>query len=109
MPIDYNEKRAIYFPQGDLTASYYFDRVTEVLRDLSVEDISNINDAIEIYQCKLIYENNIEYFSDTLSAPPSKSINKLFSTACRIAVNTLKNQRLLEVFNEIEIQYIEQF
>ena len=109
MHIDYNEKRAIYFPQGDLMSSYYFDRVTEVLRDLSVEDISNINDAIEIYQCKLIYENNIEYFSDILPALPSKSIDKLFSTACQMAVNTLKNQRLLKIFNEIEIQYIEQF
>ena len=109
MPIDYNEKRAIYFPQGDLASSYYFDRVTEVLRDSSVEDILNINDAIEIYQCKLIYDNNIEYFSDTLPALTPKSVNKLFSTTCRMTVNTLKNQRLLEVFNEIEIQYIEQF
>lgn len=109
MPIDYNEKRALYFPQGDLMSSYYFDRVTDVLRDLSVEDISNINDAIEIYQCKLIYNNNIEYFSDILPALPPESINKLFSTACQTAVNILKNQRLLEVFNEIEIQYIEQF
>lgn len=109
MPIDFNEKRAIYFPQGDLMFSYYFNRVTEILRDSSTEDISNINDAIEIYQCKLIYNNNIEYFSDTLPALPPKSIDKLFDTACRMAINTLKNQRLLEIFNEIELQYIEQF
>lgn len=109
MPTDFNEKRAIYFPREDLMASYYFNRVVEILRDSSVEDISNINDAIEIYQCKLIYDHNIEYFSNTLPALPPKSINKLFSTACRMAVNTLKNQRLLKIFNEIEIQYIEQF
>ena len=109
MPIDFNEKRAIYFPQGDLMFSYYFNRVTEILRDSSTEDISNINDAIEIYQCKLIYNNNIEYFSDTLPALPPKSIDKLFDAACRMAINTLKNQRLLEIFNEIELQYIEQF
>ena len=103
MSTDFNEKRAIYFPREDLMASYYFNRAVEILRDSSVEDISNINDAIEIYQCKLIYEHNTSYFSDTCPIISSKSVNKIFSEACRTTTITLNEQGLSRTFNEIEI------
>ena len=109
MPTDFNKERAIYFPQEDLMASYYFNQALKILRDSSVEDISNINDAIEIYQCKLIYEHNTSYFSDICSIISSESVKKIFSEACRTATTTLNEQELSRTFNEIEIQYIEQF
>lgn len=82
MPVESDLKRAEYFPCSDLAASWYFDRAAAVINDWSEQDVATVNDAIEVYQCKLIAENYGEYLAvseDSLNSIASD----LFGAACR--------------------------
>lgn len=104
MPVESNLKRAEYFPRSDLAASWYFDRAAAVINDWSEQDVATVNDAIEVYQCKLIAENYGEYLAvseDSLNSVDSG----LFGAACRFTSRLLQSECLAAIFDSIDLQY----
>lgn len=109
MPSDFDGKRARYYPPPDLAATYYFDRAIKVLTTSDEKDIQDVNDAIEVYQCKLIAE---KYGCQLGGYDPEvlvKSAKKLFGAACNLVSGLIDRWGLVAVFDGVEILYCSAF
>lgn len=85
-------------------ASQYFDRAATVLNNWSEQDVATINDAIEVYQCKLIAEDYGEHLAiseDSLNSV----VSSLFGAACRFTSRFLQSKCLAAIFDSIDLQY----
>lgn len=101
---EFNHERAVYYPPYDLAAGMHVDRVKKVLLD-DIPEEASINDAIEYHQAKLTVEKYPEFFdSDALGELIERSTDH-FSAACRLIHCQLSDKSLLEISNELELQY----
>ena len=77
-----------------MSTSRYFDRATMVLNNWSKQDVVTINDAIEVYQCKLIAENYGEYLDIPDANKLKNAVSTLFGASCRLALDLVQSSDL---------------
>lgn len=71
--------------------------------------IATINDAIEAHQLKLTFETAPEFFEDAEGIDVTSAVLALFASACKYTRETLETSGILDVYEEIEMQYATQF
>ena len=108
MPAEFNLERVVYRPQVDQIIPESLRRTVEVLKGWTKRDVKSVNDAIEVYQCKLIAEMYGEHLKAD-SAALITSGKQLFTIACNLISNLLQSKNLSVIFDSVEMQYIEQF
>lgn len=104
-----NHNRVTYYSRNDWSAGYYRDRCIEMLTRSETYSPATINDAIEAHQCKLMVDNIPELFKGIASLDSGESAKRLFSIACKFINQLLSCNSVDEVFELVELQYIEQF
>lgn len=106
---EFNPVRAIHYGRNDWAAGAFSDRVREVLPALAADPIGSINDAIEAHQSKLMLEDIPELFdADELPALRKKT-SKAFGNACRYVNTFLREKGIVQLYDQLERQYAEQF
>lgn len=106
---DFNHARIVSYGRNDLAAGAFKDRCLHILKEGPRFQIATINDAIEAHQLKLTFETIPELFEDAEDIDVASAISALFANACRYTRETLAPSRILEIYEEIEMQYATQF
>ena len=106
---DFNHARIVFYGRNDLAAGAFKDRCLHILKEGPRFQIATINDAIEAHQLKLTFETIPELFEDAEDIDVASAISALFANACRYTRETLAPSRILEIYEEIEMQYATQF
>lgn len=65
MPAEFNAERAQFYPSNDLAYAWFKDRVIEVLTTWQDADIKDINDCIEVHECKRTIEVHEHIFPES--------------------------------------------
>lgn len=71
--------------------------------------IATINDAIEAHQLKLTFETVPELFKEAEVGDAASAVAALFANACKYTCEALKSSGILDIYEEVEIQYATQF
>ncbi len=108
MPKESNSTRVVYYPPTDLACGYCKGRIIDIL-STNDSSINNINEAIEVHQCKLYVECVPSLFDDNVALSIKKNADEKFSVACKFVNGCLDATSLNTLFEEVEIQYISQF
>lgn len=108
MPKEFNSTRVVYYPPTDLACGYCKDRIIDIL-STNDSSINDINEAIEIQQCKLYVECVPDLFDDEALSSMRKNADEKFSAACKFVNECLDATSLNALFDEVELQYISQF
>ena len=106
---DFNHARIVSYGRNDLAAGAFKDRCLYILEEGPHFQIATINDAIEARQLKLTFETVPELFEDAEDIDVASAISALFANACRYTRETLASSRILEIYEETEMQYATQF
>ena len=106
---DFNNTRIISYDRNDWAVGAFIDRCLHILREGSRIQIAEINDAIEAHQLKLTYETVPEFFEDAEVADVASAVAALFANACKYTRKTLETSVILDVYEEVEMQYATQF
>jgi len=109
MSADNNPDRAKFYPPNDLAAGMYRDRVAKVLSTWTKEDITEINEAIEIYQCQKTIMQYPELFDSMMLDRLNSSVDDLIPAAVSTASILVSTQSLGAVCEKVELQYVDQF
>lgn len=100
------DDRVIFLPQTDLLWNTYFDRVN-LLLDQKLNYPEDVNDAVELYQCKRIVESYGNYFDDL----ERKVLlgGRAFGLACEFIAIALKKYSLCDLLERCDpFEYREQ-
>lgn len=100
------DDRVIFLPQTDLLWNTYFDRVN-LLLDQKLNYPEDVNDAVELYQCKRMVESYGNYFDDL----ERKVLlgRKAFGLACKFIAIALKKYSLCDLLERCDpFEYREQ-
>ncbi len=90
-----------------MLASWHLDRAATVLNDWSEHNVATINDAIEVYQCKLIAKHYGRQLAISDDGALENAVSSLFGVGCRLASNLLQSESLAAIFNCVDLQYTE--
>ena len=85
------------------------DRCLYILEEGPNIKIATINDAIEAHQLKLTFETVPEFFEDAEGIDVISTVPALFANACKYTRKTLETSVILDVYEEVEMQYAAQF
>lgn len=105
----YNHDRAVFNPLSDLTASSFAERVKRVLSGDVFDAPCSINDAIEVYQCKLIIEVYSCFFDEVDVSDLRAAAKELYAQACSYTGKQLEQQSIGEIVDLVDLQYTSQF
>lgn len=106
---DLNEKRVVYYGRNDYAAGACRDRCLSVLTSVESVDPISINDAIEVHQIKLTADGIPELFQNQSIDDYPKRATILFSRACRFVSSELEDKSVGEIYDQVELQYREEF
>lgn len=85
------------------------DRCLHILKEGPHIQIATINDAIEAHQLKLTFETVPELFEKAEGIDVASVVSALFANACKYTSEALKSSGILDIYEELEIQYAAQF
>lgn len=85
------------------------DRCLYILKEGPNIKIATINDAIEAHQLKLTFETVPEFFEGVEGIDIISAVPALFANACKYTRKTLETSVILDVYEEVEMQYAAQF
>lgn len=85
------------------------DRCLYILKEGPNIKIATINDAIEAHQLKLTFETVPEFFEGVEGIDVISAVPALFANACKYTRKTLETSVILDVYEEVEMQYAAQF
>lgn len=85
------------------------DRCLHILKEGPLIQIATINDAIEAHQLKLTFETVPELFKEAEVGDVVSAVAALFANACKYTRKTLESSAILDIYEEVEIQYAVQF
>lgn len=85
------------------------DRCLYILKEGPNIKIATINDAIEAHQLKLTFETVPEFFEGVEGIGVISAVPALFANACKYTRKTLETSEILDVYEEVEMQYAAQF
>lgn len=106
---EFDHERVICYGRNDFAAGAFRERCLKIIETGSNLRIETINDAIEAHQLKRTFETIPELFEGADIANASETVSKLFSNACRYAREVLASSSIVEVYEDVEIQYAAQF
>lgn len=75
----------------------------------AVKDIQTINDAIEVHQCKLIIDEYPQLFAHNDYQQLNSRANKVFGSACQFLSQSLESDGLMNLYESVEAQYLDEF
>ena len=104
-----NGDRVIYYGRNDLSIGFIRKRCLDRLIGAETATITTINDAIEAHQCKLMADNVPELFEEALPFGSNEAARQLFAKACEFIGRALSNSSADALFEQVELQYEEQF
>ncbi len=105
----FESRRAVFYPPGDLAAGWCVDRVKQLLGNEGQFTPTNVNDAIEIHQCKLIIDAHPYFFEGAEIDGLRRSVNRLLPQACRIIGKAIAESDIEAVYEMVEDQYHRRF
>lgn len=85
------------------------DRCLHILKEGPHIQIATINDAIEAHQLKLTFETVPELFEKAEDIDVASVVSALFANACKYTRETLTSSGILDIYEEVEMQYATQF
>lgn len=106
---DSNSARVIHYGRNDWAAGAFKNRIEKVLPALADNHISSVNDAIEAYQAKLTVEGIPELFAPDKLPALRKNAGSAFGNACRYVNTRLSTIGIIQLYDQVERQYVEQF
>lgn len=106
---DFNHTRIVSYDRNDWAVGAFIDRCLHILKEGHRIQIATINDAIEVHQIKLTFETVPELFKEAEVADVASAVAALFANACKYTRKTLESSGILDIYEEVEIQYAVQF
>lgn len=106
---DFNRTRIFSYDRNDLAVGAYIDRCLHILKKDSHIQIATINDAIETHQLKLTFETVPEFFKEVEDIDVASVVSAIFANACKYTRGTLVASGILDIYEDVEMQYATQF
>ncbi len=106
---EFNHTRIVSYDSSDWAVGFFIDRCLYILKEGPHNQIATINDAIEAHQLKLTFETVPELFEKAEDIDVARAVSALFANACKYTRETLKSTGILDIYEEVEIQYAAQF
>lgn len=106
---EFNHTRIVSYDRSDWAVGFFIDRCLYILKEGPHNRIATINDAIEAHQLKLTFETVPELFEKAVDIDVARVVSALFTNACKYTRETLKSTGILDIYEEVEIQYAAQF
>lgn len=106
---DFNHTRIISYDRNDWAVGAFIDRCLHILKEEPCTQIATINDAIEVHQLKLTFETVPELFKEAEVTDVASAVAALFANACKYTRKTLESSGILDIYEEVEMQYAAQF
>ena len=106
---DFNHTRIVSYDRNDWAARAFIDRCLHILKEGPRIQIATINDAIEAHQLKLTFETGPELFKEAEVGDIASAVAALFANACKYTSETLASSGILDIYEEVEMQYATQF
>lgn len=106
---DFNHTRIISYDRYDWAVGAFIDRCLHILKEGPRIQIATINDAIEAHQLKLTFETVPEMFKEAEVGDFASAVAALFANACKYTSEALKSSGILDIYEEVEMQYAAQF
>lgn len=106
---EFNHTRIVSYDRSDWAVGFFIDRCLYILKEGPHNQIATINDAIEAHQLKLTFETVPELFEKAEDIDVARVVSALFANACKYTRETLKSTGILDIYEEVEIQYAAQF
>ena len=106
---DFNHTRIVSYDRNDWAVGAFIDRCLRILKEGPRIQIATINDAIEVHQLKLTFETVPELFKEAEVADVASAVAALFANACKYTRKTLEYSGILDIYEEVEMQYAVQF
>lgn len=106
---DFNHTRIISYDRNDWAVGAFIDRCLHILKEEPHTQIATINDAIEVHQLKLTFEKVPELFKEAEVTDVASAVAALFANTCKYTRKTLESSEILDIYEEVEMQYALQF
>lgn len=106
---DFNHTRIVSYDRSDWAVGVFIDRCLYILKEGPHNQIATINDAIEAHQLKLTFETVPELFEKAEDIDVASVVSALFANACKYTSETLASSGILDIYEEVEMQYATQF
>lgn len=106
---DFNNTRIVSYGRNDWAVGAFINRCLQILKKGPNIQVATINDAIEAHQLKLTFETVPEFFEGVEDINVISAVPALFANACKYTRKALETSGILDVYEEIEIQYATQF
>lgn len=106
---DFNHTRIVSYGRNDWAVGAFIDRCLHILKEGPRIQIATINDAIEAHQLKLTFETVPELFKEAEVVDAASAVAALFANACKYTRKTLESSGILDIYEEVEMQYAAQF
>ena len=104
-----NHARIVSYDRSDWAVGFFIDRCLYILKERPHNQIATINDAIEAHQLKLTFETVPELFEKAEDIDVASVVSALFANACKYTSEALKSSGILDIYDEVEMQYATQF
>lgn len=106
---EFDHTRIVSYDRSDWAVGAYIDRSLHILKEGSHIQIATINDAIEAHQLKLTFETVPELFEKAEDIDVACVVSALFANACKYMRETLTSSGIVDIYEEVEMQYAIQF
>lgn len=106
---EFNHARIVSYDRSDWAVGFFIDRCLYILKEGPHNQIATINDAIEAHQLKLTFETVPELFEKAEDVDVASVVSALFANACKYTRETLTSSGILDIYEEVEMQYATQF
>ena len=106
---EFDHTRIVSYDRSDWAVGAYIDRCLHILKEGSHIQIATINDAIEAHQLKLTFETVPELFEKAEDIDVACVVSALFANACKYMRETLTSSGIVDIYEEVEMQYAIQF
>ncbi len=106
---EYNHDRAVFNPLSDLAVNSFSERAKRVLSRDVFDAPCSINDAVEVYQCKLIIEEHSVFFDEDDVPDLHAAAKELYAQACSYTGKLFEQHSIGEIVGLVELQYTSQF
>lgn len=106
---EFDHTRIVSYDRSDWAVGAYIDRCLHILKKGSQIQIATINDAIEAHQLKLTFETVPELFEKAEDIDVACVVSALFANACKYMRETLTSSGIVDIYEEVEMQYAIQF
>lgn len=106
---DFNHTRIVSYDRNDWAVGAFIDRCLHIQKEGPRIQIATINDAIEAHQLKLTFETVPEFFKEVEDIDVASAVSALFASACKYMRETLISSGILDIYEEVEMQYATQF